>query len=60
MIENEHQYHVTKAQADKVRQALEHPDAQGDVHPRLLQAQREAAQSMLGDLERELRDYERR
>jgi len=63
MIRNERQYRITKAQAAKSRKLLEEfaralPKRPG-VHPRLVRAEREALESQLGDLEGELKEYER-
>lgn len=64
MIKTERQYRITKAEADRFRRVLsqiadaERDGVQGDVHPRLLQAQREALESQLKDLLRDIRDYE--
>src|SRR5438552_2633451 len=62
MIENERQYRITKAQADKFAQALAqfttHPDKHDQMHPLLHQAQREALQSQLDDLRTQLEEYE--
>ena len=61
MIANEYQYRRTQAAAKKFRRALDKPvaPARPGVHPRLLKAEHEALASQLGDLERELTDYER-
>lgn len=64
MITNARQYRITKAQAEKFRQALEEfndsPSAHAaDVHPRLIRAQREAIASQLETLEQEVEEYER-
>jgi ribosome-binding protein aMBF1 (putative translation factor) len=62
MIENERQYRITKAQADKFAQALAeftaHSDEHDQMHPLLRQAQREALQSQLDDLLAQLEEYE--
>ncbi|MBS1790118.1 MAG: helix-turn-helix transcriptional regulator [Acidobacteria bacterium] len=64
MITNARQYRITKAQAEKFRQALEEFDYRpsahaADVHPRLIRAQREAIASQLETLEQEIEEYER-
>jgi len=63
MISNERQYRITKAEAERFRHALTAFDATGEVragvHPRLVQAEREALESQLGDLLAELAEYER-
>lgn len=62
MIKNERQYLITKAQAARFRQTLNvlrrRTDEASDVHPRIAQAQEDAVDSQLADLERELREYE--
>jgi ribosome-binding protein aMBF1 (putative translation factor) len=63
MIRNQRQYKITKAQAAKFEQALQtfaerSPQTAG-VHPRLVQAQREAIASQLESLQDELKEYER-
>lgn len=63
MIRNQRQYKITKAQAAKFEQALkqfdERPAKVAGVHPRLVQAQREAIGSQLESLRAELKEYER-
>ena len=61
MIANEYQYRLTQAAAKKFRRALDKPlaPARMGVHPRLLKAEHDALASQLGDLERELADYDR-
>ena len=63
MITNERQYKITRSAATRFRRALDELDLQHvenkDIHPRLLQAQREAMESQLGDLLEELKEYER-
>jgi transcriptional regulator with XRE-family HTH domain len=63
MITNERQYKITRSEADRFRKALRElastQAARMDVHPRLLQAEREAMESQLADLEAELAEYER-
>jgi transcriptional regulator with XRE-family HTH domain/Zn-dependent peptidase ImmA (M78 family) len=62
MISNERQYRITKAEAERFRQALAVMDAQqgvrDDIHPRLVQAERDALQSQLDDLLGEMAEYE--
>jgi transcriptional regulator with XRE-family HTH domain len=62
MITNERQYKITRSEADRFRKAigeLVRGPAREDVHPRLLQAEREAMQSQLDDLQAELLEYDR-
>ena len=63
MITNERQYRITRSEADRFRKAITNftadQAARLDVHPRLLQAEREAMESELSDLQAELADYER-
>lgn len=63
MITNERQYRITKGQERSFREAIERFDAHGgeasDVHPRIRQAERQAMESQLGDLQAELAEYER-
>jgi transcriptional regulator with XRE-family HTH domain/Zn-dependent peptidase ImmA (M78 family) len=63
MITNERQYKITRGEADRFRQAIDelHNDyaAHDNVHPRLLQAQLEAMESQLADLQAELSEYDR-
>ena len=65
MIKNERQYRITKAQAEKFERAIAETamaEAQGQpsagIHPLLQKAQRDALESQLGDLRRELAEYE--
>jgi transcriptional regulator with XRE-family HTH domain/Zn-dependent peptidase ImmA (M78 family) len=62
MITNERQYKITRSEADRFRMAIskliEGP-SRGDVHPLLLQAEREAMESQLADLQGELAEYDR-
>lgn len=62
MIANKRQYRITRNEANRFRKAIseftEGP-ARVDVHPRLLQAEREAMESQLADLQAELAEYER-
>ena len=63
MITNERQYKITRSEADRFRKAISllasSQAARTDVHPRLLQAEREAMESQLADLQTELAEYER-
>ena len=62
MIKNERQYGITKTQAARFAQTLEslarRADEESGIHPRIAQAREDALRSQLGDLERELREYE--
>ena len=62
MITNERQYRITRKKALEFAGAIEAfdagADARADVHPRLLQAEREAMESQLADLRAELDEYE--
>lgn len=62
MISNERQYRITKAEADRFRQALAAFDdearARTDTHPRLIQAERDALRSQMDDLLVEIEEYE--
>jgi Zn-dependent peptidase ImmA (M78 family)/ribosome-binding protein aMBF1 (putative translation factor) len=62
MIKNDRQYRITKAQAAKFEEALRtlrrSGQASEDVHPVLLKAEKEALQSQLEDLRREIVEYE--
>ena len=61
MISNERQYRITKAQAEKFRNAiadLDKAEPQEGVHPRLMQAQRDAMQSQLDEMLEEIAEYE--
>jgi DNA repair exonuclease SbcCD ATPase subunit len=62
MITNEDQYKITRIEADRFRAAINglangRPEI-SDVHPRLLQAEREAMESKLADLEAEMKRFE--
>lgn len=62
MITNERQYKITRSEADRFRKAIGELDkgpARADIHPRLLQAEREAMESQLDDLQAELLEYDR-
>ena len=62
MITNERQDPITKAEAEKFKQALarmeSEPTGRSDIHPRLVQAEREGLESQLQDLRTELEEYE--
>lgn len=61
MIKNERQYLTTKAQAEKIEQALSRAvkgRSKVPMHPLLRKAEQDALRSQLGDLKRELREYE--
>ena len=62
MIQNEHQYKVTRKWARKFAQAIEDLEPTGDeaqnLHPKALKIQRDALQSQLDTLNDELREYE--
>jgi transcriptional regulator with XRE-family HTH domain/Zn-dependent peptidase ImmA (M78 family) len=61
MITNERQYKITRSEADRFRKAiseLAEGPSRSDVHPRLLQAEREAMESQLSDLQVELAEYD--
>lgn len=59
MIQNERQYHITKAQARKFREALAAFEAKApDAHPVLVKAQRDALESQLAELDAQLKEYE--
>ncbi len=62
MIKNERQYRITKAQATKLEQALEHLTTGvvggTQVHPLLHKAQEDALRSQIADLHSEIEEYE--
>jgi ribosome-binding protein aMBF1 (putative translation factor) len=62
MIKNERQYRIAKAQAAKFEEALKAFVAElpsdRTTHPRLIKAQKDAMQSQLESLRRELTEYE--
>jgi transcriptional regulator with XRE-family HTH domain len=60
MIQNERQYRITKAQVEEFDRKLRSLTATGPpgVHPRILQAQREAVQSQAEELREELAAYD--
>jgi len=62
MITNERQYKITRSEADRFRKAIKdmtEGPARANVHPRILQAEREAMESQLADLLAELAEYDR-
>ena len=63
MITNERQYRITRNKAKRFSRAIKEFDAnaheRSDVHPRLVQAERDALESQLADLREELAEYER-
>ena len=62
MIRNERQYKISRSEAERFRKAINEHAAgiasRTDVHPRLLQAEREAMESQLADLQAELAEYD--
>ena len=63
MITNERQYRITRNKAKRFSRAIKEFEAntreRSDVHPRLVQAEREAMESQLADLCEDLAEYER-
>jgi len=62
MIKNEKQYRITKAQARRFSDALAELTREGrppNITPRLWQAQRDAAESQLQELQEQIEAYER-
>ncbi len=63
MITNERQYRITRNKAQRILRALEEFDTtiseRARVHPRLVQAEREAIEAQLAILREELEEYER-
>ena len=63
MIANERQYRIARKKALGFAHAIEEfaaaSDDRPDVHPRLVQAEREALESQLAELREELEEYER-
>ena len=62
MITNERQYRITRKKAERFAQELQAFDAEAtdlaDVHPRLVQAEREAMEAQLAILRQEMEEYE--
>jgi ribosome-binding protein aMBF1 (putative translation factor) len=62
MIKNEKQYRITKAQIRRFQDALDELAGQvrpSNISPRLWEAQRQAAQSQIGELQEQVEAYER-
>jgi len=63
MITNERQYRITRKKARSfahtIKEFDDRSDDRTDVHPRLVQAERQAMKSQLADLHEELEEYER-
>ena len=63
MITNERQYRITRNKVKSFERALAEFDAnaaqRAEVHPRLVQAEREAMEAQLASLREELEEYER-
>jgi DNA-binding Xre family transcriptional regulator len=61
VITNERQYAITKAQAERFKQALADAGKPGGkpLHPRALKAMREGLESQLKELQAELSEYEK-
>lgn len=57
MITNQRQYLVAQSQAERFREALATPDAQG-LHPKAAKAMRAGLRSQLDDIEVELAEYD--
>ncbi len=57
MIQNEHQYKVSKAALNKFLLALEQYQPSANLHPKLATAQREAFQGQIDTLKAELEEY---
>ncbi|MGH2749405.1 MAG: helix-turn-helix domain-containing protein [Actinomycetota bacterium] len=59
MIKNDRQYRITRAQVARFERALLQLDrTDGEIHPRIRQAQRAATKSQLQELRRDLSEYE--
>src|SRR3954463_5860186 len=60
MIKNERQYRITKAEAEKFQGSLEgwDPTPPDGIDPVVHAAQKSALESQLGDLKRDVADYE--
>lgn len=60
MITNQNQYAITKAQAERFKEALARPnELQESLHPKVRKAMREGLQSQLRDLETEITEFEK-
>ena len=60
MIQNKHQYEITKGQATKFEQAISNFKPADGVHALLNKAALESLKSQLEDLQAEMADYESR
>jgi hemerythrin superfamily protein len=62
MIRNQREYRITKAEVRKFEQTLiqfdKLPGSKKVMHPRLVQAEKEAMQSQLASLREQIEDYE--
>lgn len=62
MIRNQREYRITKAEIRKFEQTLMQPaklpGSKEVMHPRLVQAEKEAMQSQLASLREQIEDYE--
>src|SRR5579871_256044 len=61
MIKNERQYQLSKVQVREFETAIsdtENIKEQADIHPRLLEAQRNALRSQVDELSQDIREYE--
>ena len=59
MIQNEREYKITKAQADKFSEALiAFEKTPPESHPKMRKAYKDAMQSQLGELQEQLSEYE--
>lgn len=62
MIRNQREYRITKAEVRRFKQTLmQFPKLSGSkriMHPRLVQAEKEAMQSQLASLRKQIEDYE--
>jgi ribosome-binding protein aMBF1 (putative translation factor) len=58
MIQNQHQYRVTKTALAEFERALEQYTPSPKLHPRLAKAQRDAMQGQIDTLKAELRAFE--
>jgi hypothetical protein len=60
VIKNQHQYRITKAQAEKFQRTIKEVQARPNpsVHTTLRKAQLDGLRSQLEDLKREIQEYE--
>ncbi len=58
MIENEHQYRMTKAALNRFKTALAEYQPSKNLHPKLATAQREAFEGQIETLEQDILEYE--